>query len=101
MLKILLILGYDLRTNTCVKCKKEINNVRRFSFASHGFVCTDCRGGEINVTQKNFELIKIIQNRNKLQQLKIAPTDNDALFIFLRRYLMYFLEKEIVSFKYI
>ena len=101
ILKLLLLLGYDLRTNNCVKCSKEISQVRRFSFVNHGFVCGDCRGGEINVTQNNFSLIKQIQDKENIKELKIAPMDNDALFIFLRRYLIYFLEKEIECLKHI
>lgn len=101
ILKLLLLLGYDLRTNNCVKCSNEISRVRRFSFVSHGFVCGDCRGGEINVTQNNFSLIKQIQDKENIKELKIAPNDNDALFIFLRRYLIYFLEKEIECLKHI
>ena len=101
ILKLLLLLGYDMRTNNCVKCGNEISEVRRFSFVNHGFVCGKCRGGEINVTQSNFEIIKQIQEKKDIAELKIAPDDNDALFVFLRRYLIYFLEKEIVSLQFV
>lgn len=101
ILKILMLIGYDLRTNRCIKCRKDIEKVRRFSFVGHGFVCQQCKGGEIAISQKNFTLIKSMQQQEDIRQLKIAPEDNNSLFVFLRRYLVYFLEKEIKSLNYL
>lgn len=95
MIRSLRILGYDLKTDVCVQCSEIIKNVRRFSFHHKGFVCTNCHGGEMDVSQKVFEIIKKIQNQDFIKELSLDKTSNKELFLFLKKYLQYFLEREV------
>ncbi|KKR08549.1 MAG: repair protein RecO protein [Parcubacteria group bacterium GW2011_GWC2_39_14] len=97
MIRSLQILGYDLKTDNCVQCELPINSVRRFSFNHKGFVCTKCHGGDMNTSQKMFETIKKIQNQDFIKELSIDKSSNKELFIFLKKYLQYFLEREVRS----
>ncbi len=97
IIKILFVLGYDFKTDMCVKCGQEIKQVRRFSFNDKGFVCKNCHGGEMNISQKCFLITKKIQKEYLLQQISLDKTSNNELFVFLKKYLRYFLEAEVKS----
>ena len=97
IIKVLFVLGYDFKTDFCVQCGQELKQVRRFSFSNKGFVCSNCRGGEINVSQRCFEITKKIQHEDLLQCISLGKNSNNELFLFLKRYLRYYLEAEVKS----
>jgi DNA repair protein RecO (recombination protein O) len=97
IIKLMEILGYDLQLDNCVKCRQPIYEVKRFSFLSHGFVCVNCKGGEIGFLQHNYTIIKKIQSREVTGEVGLTVQSNETLFLFLKRYLMHHLEREIVS----
>ncbi len=101
LLKILVSLGYELKTDHCISCHEELSAPFRFNFLERGFVCKNCSGGEASLSEKNFNLLTRILVDDKTRGLEILKKDNDELFIFLRKYLYFCLDKKIKSLEYI
>ncbi|KKQ79564.1 MAG: repair protein RecO protein [Parcubacteria group bacterium GW2011_GWC2_38_7] len=97
MIRSLQLLGYDLKTDACVQCEQTINSVHRFSFNNKGFVCSNCHGGEMNISQIVFDNIKKIQDQDFIKKIILNKSANKELFVFLKKYLQYFLEREVKS----
>ena len=90
-------LGYELKMDNCVSCHKSLNAPFRFNFFERGFVCPNCSGGEAPLSENNFKLLKKIRFEDKTRGLEIFKKDNDELFIFLRKYLAFCLDRKIIS----
>jgi len=97
LIRFLKILGYDFKTDECVQCQKEIEEAKRYSFHHKGFICVNCSGGEMKVSQKVFLTIKKIQEQTYIKEIVLDKISNKELFSFLRKYLQYFLEREVRS----
>jgi DNA repair protein RecO (recombination protein O) len=97
LIKIIITMGYELKLDNCVSCGNALATPYRFNFEERGFICRNCSRGEDLFIEKNFELLKKVRFDDKTKGLEILKPDNDKLFIFLRKYLSFCLDRKIKS----
>ncbi|MBU1131670.1 DNA repair protein RecO [Patescibacteria group bacterium] len=98
LVRLLSLIGYNIKTDNCVRCGKLLSAVYRFNFSDHGFVCGNCSRGESAMSEENYYFIKKINLQQKNEGLRISKKNNDALLVFLRKYIEECLEKKINCF---
>lgn len=97
LIKVIGSIGYNLKLDHCVLCGDDFDEPYRFNFFERGFVCKKCARSELVMSANNFFLLKKIAENSGLRNFDILKRDNDELFIFLKKYLDFCLERKIKS----
>jgi DNA repair protein RecO (recombination protein O) len=121
-IKMLGLSGFRPHLDTCVKCRRKVKGKVRFSMKAGGLVCTDCLASEMNFTSgKRFgatgfdpwgstlvsrgtiETLLHIERSSWLQSLRLGLTKTvrRELKFVLNNFLVYHLERELKSAKFL
>lgn len=101
-LKLMQQLGYAPELKNCIVCRQPAANTV-FSLAENSVVCADCRlsgyDKRIKVTEELIEFLDLIFNQNNLKQINISKKNLTEIIGFLKQWVPYVLEIEIMSLK--
>ena len=97
-LRLLCLLGFTPRIETCVSCKKE-DNLSYFSFKDNGLKCSSCMKqdtGAIQISESTKKAIQyiIMAPAKKLYSFQIAEENKKQLSLLSKLYMDIKLEKE-------
>lgn len=106
-IRLLDLLGYRPQLYKCTNCKGEIiPGKNRFSPASGGILCVTCgnqKGIATSIETDAIKILRFLQNANieDIERLRISPNLARSVENLLRSYIIYYLEKELKSVKWL
>ncbi|MFH0754884.1 MAG: DNA repair protein RecO, partial [Candidatus Omnitrophota bacterium] len=105
-IKLLNLSGFRPHIDSCVKCGREIKGRVKFSVRQGGLVCSWCDGKDFSLTPVSpgaVASLLYVENHSWAQCLKLtlAPSVKRELKIILNNFLIFHLEKNIKSAKYL
>lgn len=105
-IKMLLYSGFSPHLDSCVRCNRSIKGKTRFSLKLGGLICTQCPTTERSFTiisQGTISSILHIEKSHWVQclRLKLTLVSRKELKYILNNFLVYHLEKQIKSAKYL
>ncbi len=105
-IKTLLFSGFRPHLDCCVKCEKKVHARAQFSLRSGGLICGECPIDELNATtisQGAVASILYIEKSDweKCLRLGLTPSVKKELKYILNHFLVYHLERQLKTAKYL
>jgi DNA repair protein RecO (recombination protein O) len=105
-IKLLALSGFRPHIDSCVQCGRAVNARAKFSTRKGGLVCGHCEGKDFGLTPVSpgaVASLLYVEKHNWAQCLKLAltPSVKRELKHILNNFLIYHLEKNIRSAKYL